>query len=135
MRRFNATNVSAKELRDANTFAIVLAEGPDGSGRRLELQKALSFDDQDRANGQDTYCLCTEEGATHYGGVTSWSIGTTSLKVSLDDAAATALGVEGFLVDFPGPSLSNLRAGLERLLGPSKREGAKRGGAKREGDR
>jgi hypothetical protein len=118
MRRFKAKVLTAVELPDINTFAVVLAEEPDGSGVRLEIQKSLSFDEKDRRYGQDTYCLCTEEGATHYGGVTSWALSQDSLEVRLDAKAAEALGVEdGFVVDFAPESLPALKEGLERVLG------------------
>lgn len=118
MRRFKAKTLTAVALPDINTFAVVLAEGPDGSGVRLEIQKSLSFDEQDRRYGQDTYCLCTEEGATYYGGVTSWTLTQDSLEVRLDATAAEALGVEGgFVVDFAPESLPALKEGLERILG------------------
>jgi hypothetical protein len=61
MRRFRANAVAAVELPELETFAVVLAEEPDG-GERLELQKAFSFDEQDRRLGMDTYCLSTETG-------------------------------------------------------------------------
>jgi hypothetical protein len=118
MRRFKAKEVAAVELSDLNTFAVVLAEGPDGNGSRLEIQRALSFDGQDRQLGLDTYCLCTEDGATHYGGVTSWTLNQSVLEVRLDTKAATALGVEGgFVVDFPPERLPTLKDGLERVFG------------------
>lgn len=118
MRRFKAKAVAALELPDLDMFAVVLAEEPDGSGSRLEIQKALSFDEQDRRLGLDTYCLCTEEGATHYGGVTSWILTGDSLEVRLDAKAAKTLGVEdGFVVNFAAESLPGLRDGLRRILG------------------
>ncbi|WP_394840380.1 Imm10 family immunity protein [Pendulispora rubella] len=49
----------------------MLAECTVGSGARLEIQRALTFDDQDKALDMDTYSLCTEDGKTHYGGVPS----------------------------------------------------------------
>lgn len=117
MRKFKAKMLAAAELRDLNTFAVVLAEELDGSGMRLEIQKSLSFDEQDRKYGHDTYCLCTEEGATYYGGVTSWTLTEDSLEVQLDTEAAEILGVEdGFVVSFAPESLLPLKEGLERVL-------------------
>ena len=118
MHRFNAKALSAAELSDIDTFAVVLAEELDGSGARLELQRSLSFDEQDQRHGQDTYCLCTEQGATHYGGVTSWTLTQDSLQILLDTKAAEALGVEGgFVVDFAPENLPVLEEGLKRVLG------------------
>lgn len=118
MRKFKAKAVAAVELPDLNTFVVVLAEEPDESGARLEIQKSLSLDEQDRKLGLDTYCLCTEDGATYYGGITSWVLTQGSLEVQLDAEAAETLGVEGgFVVDFEPESLPALKEGLERVLG------------------
>ena len=118
MRRFVAKALASAEYPDANTFVVILAEHPDGSGARLEIQKPLSSDEQDRRLGLDTYCLCTEDGATHYGGVMSWTLTQSSLEIVLDAKAAEALGVEGgFVVDFAPESRTALKGGLERVLG------------------
>jgi hypothetical protein len=85
MLKFRAMAVSTMELPDLNSFVVVLAEGRDGRGRRLEIQRALAFDQQDRSLGQDTYCLCTEEGAAHYGGIIDWTLTGGELRVALDD--------------------------------------------------
>lgn len=100
MLKFKAVAISASELPDLNCFSIVLAEERDGSGRRLEIQRALEFDAQDRDLGQDTYCVCTDEGAVHYGGISSWSLVDRELKIVLDPSAAETLGVEdGFWIE------------------------------------
>ena len=118
MKIFKAKALTAVELPDINTFVVVLAEETDGSGMRLEIQKSLSFDEQDRRCGLDTYCLSTEEGTTYYGGVTSWTLTKGSLEIWLDAEAAEALGVEGgFVVHFAPESLPALKEGLGRVLG------------------
>jgi hypothetical protein len=109
--------MAAQELHDLNAFVVVLAEDPDGSGARLELQKALSFDEQDRMLGMDTYCLCTEAGAACYGGVTAWTVGPNALEIRLDADAAETLGTPGFAIDFPPEEYTALRDGLARVLG------------------
>lgn len=120
MESFEARAVAAQELTDANTFAVVLAEHPDGTGQRLELQLSLTFDDSDRRLGQDTYCICTESGATHYGGVTGWNLNELMLEITLDEAAARELGVNrGFRVALK-PEVTvgiQLREGVTRVLG------------------
>ncbi|HEU4556822.1 MAG TPA: Imm10 family immunity protein [Longimicrobium sp.] len=116
MKRFNATAVAVEELPELNTFTVVLAEAREG-GERLELHKAISFDEQDRALRIDTYCLCTETG-TVYGGVTSWTVAPGTLEVRLDARAAEMLDVEGgFRVTFPPESMQDLASGLRRVLG------------------
>jgi immunity protein 10 of polymorphic toxin system len=118
MQRFIANAVAAVELSDINTVAVVLAQEPDGSGVRLEIQRSLSFNEQDRRCGQDTYCLCTEHGATWYGGVRSWTLGPNSLEIMLEPRAAEALGVQGgFVVDFAPEHLPILKERLQKILG------------------
>lgn len=117
--RFTASAVAVDQLDDLNAFVVVLAENRDGSGRRLEVQRALVFDEADVATGMDTYCLCLESGATHYGGVTSWRIHGRALELSLDRRAASALGVGSPLrVALEGTvqSMVKLAGGLKRVL-------------------
>ena len=117
MREFKANALTAAELRELNTFLVAFAAEPDGGGMRLEIQKSLSFDEQDRHHGLDTYCLCTEEGATYYGGVTSWTLTQNSLEIRLDACAAEALGVEGgFVVFFAPEDLPVVQEGLKRVF-------------------
>jgi Immunity protein 10 len=122
MMSFVATVGAAQELEDINTFAVILAEHPDGSGCRLEFQIALEFDEQDEEMGMDTYCLCTETGATHYGGVVSWQIVGSRLEVSLDREAAEELGLDVDLsieLQMPSDMVNAVRAGLQRVLAPA----------------
>lgn len=110
--RFTARAVAAEELPDLETFAVVLAEHEDGSGLRLELQRSLT-DDADP--GLDTYCLCTEDGACHYGGVASWSFTGRVLTLALDARAAAVFGVAGFEIEVGG-DVDRVTRGLERVL-------------------
>ena len=86
----------ASDSRDAelNAEVVVFAEHLDDSGRRIELQRALSPDEQDRALGQDTYCVVTESGATHYGGIDRWAVQDGEVQLSLSTEAAAALGLD-----------------------------------------
>ncbi|WP_437317039.1 Imm10 family immunity protein [Sorangium sp. So ce385] len=61
MRRFKAKALVAANDPDLNTYVVILTEQSDGGGMRLEIQKSLSSNEQDRQLGLDTYCLCTEE--------------------------------------------------------------------------
>ena len=79
---------------DLSTEVVVLAEHLDGSGRRIELQRTCSPDEQDRALGLHTYCLVTESGTTHYGGIDPWAVKEGRLRLSLSTEAATALGLD-----------------------------------------
>jgi len=117
MRRFRANVAAATELADMNVLAVIVAENEDGSGACLEVQRALSFDEQDRVLGQDTYCIRTETGATHYGGVTSWAVTANVLEVRLDAEAAAELGVqEGFLIAIKPDHVQMLQEGLTRVV-------------------
>ena len=72
--------------------ALVIAELPDGSGARFEVQRSGTFEEQDRTLGMDTYCLVMDSGVSHYGGVIGWHVDEAHLlRVTLDDRAATAL--------------------------------------------
>lgn len=94
MSSFVAAAGTAEELEELEAFVVVLAEMPDGDGARLEIQRGLTFDPQNEALGQNTYCLCTQTGATHYGGVQSWRLDDGLLLISLDEMAASTLGVD-----------------------------------------
>ncbi len=99
-------------------FGVYLAEQADGSGGGIELQRAHSFDEQDRRLGQDTYCIVLD-GTAHYGGIVSWGLGGGVLVLSLDRAASEALGVdEEIRVDLQvdSPSVQALADGLARVL-------------------
>ncbi len=112
-----AKSASALELPELKVFAIVLAEEEDGGGKRLELQRSLSSDEQDQKLEQDTYCLSTHQGAVHYGGVESWELRPGSLELRLDAAAAEALGTaRRLVVRFDPNQRTALGEALPRVL-------------------
>ena len=86
-----ARAAGASEFVDLNAFVVVVAENPDGTGWRLEVLRALEFDEQDVALGMDTYCLCTADGAAHYGGVIRWQVLDGVFGMELGEAAARDL--------------------------------------------
>jgi len=118
MTEFRASVVAARELEHFNAFVLVLAELPDGKGHRLEIQKALVVDDQDRKLGHDTYCLSVESGATHYGGIEHSVLTANRFEFVLDEAAAGVFGGK-IVVHFPPEDFSIIEAALFRLLGTS----------------
>jgi hypothetical protein len=127
MKSFRVQHVVCEELADLNCFVAVLYERPDGTGERLELQRALVFDDQDRATGMDTYCISISSGASQYGGVRSWSLEGPILIIHLDDEASEILEVEGGFrlhVDVPPAAFEGLVHGLERVFGVELRKPA-----------
>lgn len=116
MKKFEAKAVSVMEDRELNTFFVILAEESDGDGSRLEIQKALSFDEQDKDNGMDTYCICTETGEACYGGIAFWDLSENRLEIKLESDAAEILGEEGYLVRFKSAYKKILQNGLLRIL-------------------
>lgn len=122
MNQFIVAAAAAEENRWC--FSVTLAEHPNGEeGPVLELQRGLSFDEQDRRLGQDTYCLSVNCGeATHYGGVVSWSLRERVLEIRLDDGAQEGLEVdEGFRLDLRAldeATLGAIEAGLHRIFDP-----------------
>ena len=115
MTSFVATAGAVETLDD--TFLVVLAETEDGD-TRIEFQRGLTFDAQDRALGMDTYCLCTETGS-HYSGVQSWRVSEGCLHLSLDAAAAKALrlGSEvSVALQLPQKTVDQVTAGIARVL-------------------
>jgi len=122
---FIATVSAVQELQDVETFLVALAESPDGEGACLEIQRAFEFDDQDEQLGMDTYCLCTETGATYYGGVLSWRVEAGLLSISLDESAAAELGIDqnfSIALRLTDSEIDALVEGIERALGFPKSE-------------
>ena len=112
---FDAAAVASVRDAELNVADLVLAEHYERTGRRLEIQRSLQFDEQDEALGMDSYCLVTD-GGTHYGGVLSWDIGGSTLRIELDTAAASALGASEFRVAFPRSESATVEAMLWTLL-------------------
>jgi hypothetical protein len=84
MESFVVRHAVVEELTDLNSFVVGLYEDKTPTGRYIELQRALSFDEQDRDAGMDTYCLATSTGASHYGGVRSCVLRDKVLEFGLD---------------------------------------------------
>ena len=99
---FDATAVAFERDVELNAEYLILAEHHDGSGQRLEVQRALDIDQRD-------YCLVTHVGTEHYGGIVRWEVRGGRLRVTLDADAAAALGADGFDV-----SIGNRHEGLVR---------------------
>jgi hypothetical protein len=117
MRKFKASVAVATDIMELDLFCIVLAELPDNSGARLEIQRALRFDEHDRRAGHYIYCICVEAGATHYGGITSWGIENGELTIRLTKEAASALDIaNGFRVTLPLDRCDSIGKGLVRVL-------------------
>ncbi len=77
-------------LREPESKVEALVIHDEESGDRIEVQRSLTFDEQDRRLGMNTYCL-VRQGASHYGGLQSWTIESGLLHLKLSSPAAAAL--------------------------------------------
>ena len=119
MMEFDARAVEFLRDDDLGAQVLVLAEHEDGSGRRLELQRALVITDSDRRLGMATYCLVNEVGATYYGGVEASSITGGVLELRLSDDAASIMDVnEGYRIRLADVQRAGdvVRKGLQAIL-------------------
>ena len=83
--------------QNLNAEGLVIADLE--TGETFEVQRSLSFDDQDRQLHLDTYCLIFQ-GRSHYGGLVSWrALDDASLALTLTTGAAQTLGLpEEFVI-------------------------------------
>ncbi len=118
MIEFVARRCAVAELEDENTFVIALYDDRDDPDLWLEIQKSLDVDDEDKALGMDGYCVCTSDGATHYGGIQSCSLNRDVLDLRVSEDAEQVLGFDHLIIhlDFPEVERSALRDGLERIF-------------------
>lgn len=98
-------------------IGVLAAEEESGDGARVEIQRATSFDDQDRALGQDTYCLSLHTGASVYGGIEGWLLAPGRLKLELSREASEALEVGTDLtIEFDAKATADLAEWLSKVL-------------------
>jgi len=64
MEELTVRAVAFETLEDLNTFGVFLGENQDGTGERLEVQRALEFDEQDHDLGMATDFLCVSHAAS-----------------------------------------------------------------------
>ena len=116
---FTARTVTAEALEDLGTFIVCAAENTDGSGQRLELQRALAFDDEDRRLGIDTYCISTDAGATCFGGITNWAVTRDIWIIDFDARASAVLNASGYRVrvELSDEKAREILKGFQRVLG------------------
>lgn len=116
MTTFRARSVFCGEVAPG-VIGVLMAEGEAGEGARVELQRAATFDDQDRALGQDTHCLGLHTGASVYGGVTGWSLTPGRLTLELSKEATEALDVGAELtMEFDAQLVDDLEEWLPKVL-------------------
>lgn len=116
MATFRATSVFCGEVAPG-VIGVLMADGESGDGARVELQRAITFDDQDRALGHDTTCLGLHTGASIYGGVTGWSLTPGRLTLELSKEATEALDVDAELtIDFDAQLVADVEEWLPKVL-------------------
>ncbi|HET9782699.1 MAG TPA: Imm10 family immunity protein [Candidatus Dormibacteraeota bacterium] len=111
----------AVTLAEINAQTVVLRELSSGEGDGIDFQRALSFDDQDRRLGQDTYAITTPSGRAFYGGLRGVELEGSVLCLWLTDEAASTLGLDGHFVirlDITAEELKAVRDALPDVLGP-----------------
>ncbi|MDA0171911.1 Imm10 family immunity protein [Solirubrobacter taibaiensis] len=89
-RTFTARAVAFWVDEKLNFKALAMAE-EEHSGERLDIQRALVDDEQDRELGQDTYCLVDEYATVIYGGITRWELENGELRLDLTAEASQVL--------------------------------------------
>jgi hypothetical protein len=116
-RTFNAGAVEFWVDEKLNFKALAMAE-EEHSGERLDIQRALVDDEQDRELGQDTYCLVDEHANVTYGGITRWQLEDGELRLDLNAESSEVLdaGV-GYSIMVPDPDHQTvIREALPKLL-------------------
>lgn len=107
-----------QELPESETFLLVLAEDAHSDCQRLEMQ--ISLNDDSGGGELDTYCVSTELGLTHYGGITECRLTAKFLQIMMEDEACKDLGIDGgFTIELSlseGSLLESLRGGIQRIL-------------------
>ncbi|MCR9161951.1 MAG: Imm10 family immunity protein [Nannocystaceae bacterium] len=117
MATLHAKAVFCGELSEG-VVGIIAAEEESGDGARVELMRATGFEEQDRALGQDTYCLSLHTGASVYGGVARWLLAPGQLKLELSEEAADALDLDDQLtIEFDAERGTDLSVWLPKVLG------------------
>ena len=106
---------------DVNTEGVMLADNADEPGWTLDFQRALRFDAQDVARGEDTDCVVLDSGPTVYGGVEALELAPGELRLTLGEEAVKVLEVEErdvtIVLDLDEDGLVALAKGLRKVLG------------------
>jgi hypothetical protein len=117
---FVVRQVAVETYEDLNAEAVAISESiEEGDYMVLTFQRGLSYDDQDRNLGMDTYCVSDERGATSYGCVVSWVIADHVLHLVLTARGAASLGVPEHLtlpLELEPDDVLRLRNGLSSVL-------------------
>lgn len=91
---FTAHDVSVESSPELGVKIVGLAEQSTGDpGECLLFQRALTFTQQDRELGMDTYAVSNRWGATSYGTVERYRVTEHVLELSLTPDGARDLGL------------------------------------------
>ncbi|MDB5058727.1 MAG: hypothetical protein JWO59_2199 [Chloroflexi bacterium] len=116
---FVVRHLAVQELEELDSFVVGLSDSKDGSGDALIFATGLTFDEQDRSLGQDTYSISTASGATAYDGVIRCVLDDNVLTLDLDPKTASTLGVSQtcqFPLEIGPSSIARLKEGLRQVL-------------------
>ena len=103
-------------LEDPDLNYAMLAFEDEASGDFFAIQRSLTFTEQDRSLGMDTYCLVCGE-ATHYGGLDSFDVDEGQLRMRLSPAAAYALEIPLVIeISVNPPQAATIRRRLPGLI-------------------
>ena len=119
MQTFIVQAISVNELTDVETFLVGMYDNAEMPGEYFEIQKSLTFDEQDYELGMNTYCIVLSNGATHYGGIESCVLQGNLLNIGLLVTAAQTLGIHTEIechLQVTQDAIDTLRSGLQRIF-------------------
>lgn len=124
--RFAVRDAAHMLDRELKMDVLVLAEHAGGfDGRRLEVQRAIDYDEEDHRLGLDSPCIVTESGATAYGAIASWRLEGHTLHVTLTPPGSDTLNVDDgyeLELDRKRVDVEEVRSALRSIVGPSAAE-------------
>lgn len=91
----------------------------DEDGNTLGIERADEFDEQDVAEGMDTYCVVLGTGQSVYGGVDSWEVdrpGHGLLVLTAEAAEVLGTDFDAFEIDADPQQLAAVGPIIERLI-------------------
>jgi Immunity protein 10 len=115
--RFIGTAVTYRQDREVEAEYLVVAEGPDGRGRTVEVQRSLSQDtDDDRSLGVDGHCVVIDGGPTSYRCVERWAVAQSIVVIRLTNEGGDELGVTSIRIEVPEDAAAATASALQRLI-------------------
>jgi Immunity protein 10 len=119
--RWSATCVAVDEDDDLDSLCVALAQDPNGAGRCLMFQAALT--EVPDADFDEVYCLVTETHAVAYGGIRQLELRDGRLGVVLSGKAARELAFPSRRLEISlmvgSEEIASVRDGLARVFAVS----------------